>query len=56
MKKLFKFMLAVCIAAVMTCAVIPAAAAQETESTPTSTLSIADDGEKAYDLVWKYKE
>ena len=54
MKQLFKLMLALCMAAVMACAMIPAASAQEAEPTVTS-VSIEDDGSKAYDLVWKYK-
>lgn len=54
MKKLFKFMLAVCMAAIMAFAIIPAVSAQETDSVP-AVVSIKEDGTKAYDLVWKYK-
>lgn len=57
MKHLLKRMLALCFAVIMTCAVIPAATAQEVRSTETTVTSIStqDDGSKAYDLVWKYK-
>ena len=57
MKRLYKLMLAFCMTAIIASAMLPAAAAQETsvESTATS-VSIKDGGEKAYDLVWKYKE
>lgn len=55
MKQLLKLMLALCMAAVMVCAMVPTAAAQAAEAAAT-TVSVEDDGSKAYDLVWKFKE
>lgn len=51
-------MLVLCMAAIMACAIIPAASAQETlpEETKVTSISEQDDGVKAYDLVWRYKE
>lgn len=58
MKQLFKTMLSLVMAAIMSFAMISVAAAEEvTPETDTSgvTASFEDDGSKAYTLVWKYK-
>jgi hypothetical protein len=57
MKHLYKSLLALCAAVIMMCTVFPTVAAQEAvpeESTVTS-ISEQNNGERAYDLVWKYK-
>ena len=59
MKQLFKIMLALIMAAIMSCSMISAAAADEAALEENSTIitsSDDDDGTKAYTLVWKYKE
>lgn len=59
MKQLFKTMLALTMAAIMSFAMASVAAAEEVASKeePTEiTASVNDDGSKAYTLVWKYKE
>lgn len=59
MKHLFKSMLALLMAAIMSCAIIPVVAAEEVTSeqeTTVTTTSVDDDGAKAYTLVWKYKK
>lgn len=58
MKHLYKSMLALCMAAIMSCALIPAVSAQETSPEETDVISISaqDDNIRAYDLVWRYKE
>ena len=58
MKQLFKTMVALVMAAIMSFAIISVAAAEEaTPETDTTrvTTSFEDDGSKAYTLVWKYK-
>ena len=59
MKQLFKALVALCMAAVMAFSVINIASAEVTSSEEEKTVystSIDDDGSKAYELVWKYKE
>ena len=57
MKHLYKSILALCAAVIMICTAIPAAAQEAVPEENTVTfISEQDDGGKAYDLVWKYKE
>ena len=59
MKQLFKTTLALVMAAIMSVAMISVAAAEEAspeENSTGITTSFEDDGSKAYELVWKYKE
>lgn len=58
MKHLLKSILALCFATIMACAVIPAASAQDAlpEETEVTSISAQNDGVKAYDLVWRFKE
>lgn len=59
MKQVFKAMLALVMAAIMSFAMVSVAAAEavtpKEESTGITT-SLDDDGSKAYELVWKFKE
>ena len=58
MRKALKFVIGVILAAVMAFSTIAVAAAEETADTSDDGVTIiaADDGTRAYELVWKYKE
>ena len=58
MKQLFKTILALTMAAIMSFTMISVAAAEEVvpeEELTGITVSVYDDGAKAYELVWKFK-
>ena len=59
MKQLYKTIIALCMAAIMACAIIPTAAAEEVPSDEDKikiSSLVEGDGSKAYELVWRYKE
>ena len=58
MKQLFKTLIALCMVMMMTFAVTTAVSAEEASSNEGEqvySISIYDDGSKAYELVWKFK-
>jgi len=58
MKRLFKSLLVLVMAAIMSVAMVSVAAAEEVAPEVDSTgitTSLEEDGSKAYELVWKYK-
>lgn len=58
MKQLFKTMLALIVAAIMSFSMISVAAAEKVTAEEDSTgvtVTLEEDGSKAYTLVWKYK-
>ena len=59
MKQLFRAIVALVMAAIMSCATVVVAAAEDAtpeEDSTGITVSLEDNGSKAYTLVWRYKE
>ena len=57
MKKVFKVMTALCLALIMSCAIVPVAAEKVVSEEDSKIVLITEDNDtKAYELVWKYKK
>ena len=58
MKQLIRMLIALSMTIIMACAIVPVAAAEDTAPKDSTAISVIteDDGSKAYELVWRYKE
>lgn len=58
MKQLIKVLIALGMATIMACSIVPVAAAEEAISVESKVISVIteSDGSKAYELAWKYKK